>query len=85
MRIAESLADVRYVTNPDGDRTDVIVPLSAWESLLAFLEEMTDRLEDQEDIALLQEWLQARAARKTNMISLADLEEELRHDGLLSG
>jgi hypothetical protein len=85
MRIAESLAAVCYITNPEGDRTDVIVPLPAWESLLALLEEVAERVEDQEDIALLQEWLRARAAGKTDMISLADLEEELRHDGLLPG
>ena len=44
MRIAESIADVHYITNPAGDRTDVIVPLSAWEALLAVLEEMADHL-----------------------------------------
>ena len=85
MRIADSIADVRYVTNPAGDRTDVIVPLAAWESLLGVLEELAERVEDQEDIALLQEWLRARAAGTVEMIPLAVLEEELRHDGFLPG
>jgi len=85
MRIAESIADVQYVTNPAGARTDVIVPLPAWESLLAVLEEMADRLEDQEDVALLHDWLRAHTAGTETMIPLAELEEELRRDGLLSG
>lgn len=45
MRIAESIAAAQYVTDPAGARTDVIVPLPAWESLLAVLEEMADRLD----------------------------------------
>lgn len=84
MRIAESIADVHYITNPAGDRTDVIVPLSAWEALLAVLEEMADHLEDQEDVALLRDWLRARADGTAATIPLADLEDELRRDGLLS-
>ncbi|GIK71663.1 MAG: hypothetical protein BroJett021_06510 [Chloroflexota bacterium] len=84
MRISESIADVHYITNPAGDRTDVIVPLSAWEALLAVLEEMANHLEDQEDVALLRDWLHARTDGTVAMIPLADLEEELRRDGLLS-
>lgn len=78
MRIAESLADVQYVINPAGERTDVIVPLPAWESLLAAIGAMAERLDDQEDIALLQEWLQRRASGSAEMVSLADVEEQLR-------
>jgi hypothetical protein len=85
LRISEALADVQYVTNGAGDRTNVIVPLSAWESLLSLLEEMVARLEDREDLALLEEWLHARAAGTADMISLDQLEEELRNDGLLPG
>ena len=85
MRIAESIADVRYVTNESGDRTDVLVPMSAWESLLTLLETMTEHLEDQEDIAALKDWLQTRTAGAGTTISLAALEEELHRDGLLSG
>jgi len=61
IRIAESIADVHHVTNRVGERTDVIVPLFAWEALLALLEEMAERLEDQEDVALLTDWLHVRA------------------------
>ena len=85
MRIAESIADVRYVTNESGDRTDVLVPMSAWESLLTLLETMTEHLEDQEDIAALKDWLQTRTAGEGTTISLAALKEELHRDGLLSG
>jgi hypothetical protein len=84
MRIAESIADIHYVTNPAGDRTDVIVPLPTWESLLVAIEVMAERLENPEDVDLLQDWLHARAAGEVEMIPLADLEEELRRDGLLS-
>lgn len=85
MRIAESIAGVHYVTNAAGDRTDVIVPLPAWEALLAVVENMAEHIEDQEDVALLLAWLQARAAGTDEMIGLAELEVELRRDGLLSG
>ena len=84
MSIAEAIADIQYVTNPAGERTDVIVPLPAWESLLAALAEMVERLEDQEDIVLLQDWLRARASGAVEMIPLDILEQELRDDGLLS-
>lgn len=83
MSIAESLADIQYITNPAGERTNVIVPLPAWESLLTMLEEMTERLEDQEDVAVMRDWLRARAAGAAEMIPLAKLEQELRDDGLL--
>ncbi len=84
MRIAESITGVQYIVDPAGARTDVIVPLPAWESLLAVLEEMADRLEDQQDVAVLQAWLRARAAGAVDRIPLAELEAELRRDGLLS-
>jgi hypothetical protein len=45
MLIAETVADVQYITNPAGDRTDVIILLPIWESLLTVLEEMIKRLE----------------------------------------
>lgn len=84
MSITEAITDIQYVTNPTGERTNVIVPLPAWESLLAALAEMAERLEDQEDIAVLQEWLRAQATGTVEMILLDALEQELRNDGLLS-
>jgi hypothetical protein len=84
MSITEAIADIQYVTNPTGERTNVIVPLGAWESLLAALVEMAARLEDQEDVAVLQAWLRTQATGTVEMISLDALEQELRNDGLLS-
>lgn len=74
MSITEAIADIQYVTNPTGERTNVIVPLPAWESLLTALVEMSKQLEDQEDIAVLQEWLRAQATGTVEMISLDALE-----------
>ena len=84
MSMPEVIADIQYITNPTGKRTNVIVPLGTWESLLAALAEMVERLEDQEDITVLQEWLRSQAAGTVEMVSLDALEEELRNDGLLS-
>lgn len=52
--------------------------LEAWEHLI-------ERLEDQEDRAIFQEWLARRASGEKDTITLAELEKELVADGLLSG
>jgi len=41
--------------------------------------------EDKEDSAILQDWLQRRAAGAVETVSLAELERELVADGLLPG
>jgi uncharacterized protein with GYD domain len=41
--------------------------------------------EDQEDSAILQDWLEKRAAGNVEMITLDALERELIADGLLPG
>lgn len=41
---------VRYLVNAEGNRTDVVLPLPTWESLLIWLEEADDR-------AIVREWL----------------------------
>ncbi len=85
MTIAEALTTVRYVMDSNGDRTDVLIPLAAWETLLASWKKLIELLEDQEDNAVLQEWLEKRAAGEADMISLDTLEQELVADGLLPG
>ena len=85
MTITEALATVRYVMDASGERTDVLIPLASWKTILASWKRMMELLEDQEDSIILQEWLEERAAGKTYMISLDTLEQELVADGLLPG
>jgi len=46
----EVLSSARYLVDANGDKTDVVLPLSAWDKLLVWLEEADDR-------AVVQEWL----------------------------
>ena len=85
MTISETIMSVRYVTDSNGEKTDVLIPLSAWKTLLAIWKKTIELLEDQEDKAILQDWLERRAAGKVEMISLDALEQELVADGLLPG
>lgn len=82
--IAEALKTVRYVTDTQGEKTDVLVPLATWQALLALWEAMVEKLEEQEDLAIVQECLEKRTRGEVEMISLDALEEELLADGLLS-
>jgi hypothetical protein len=84
MGVRETLGSIRYVTDANGEKTDVLVPLSTWEALLAAWQRLIERIEDQEDRAILQEWVAKRAAGEAKTVSLEDLEQELRADGLLS-
>jgi len=85
MTIRETLASIRYVMNANGERTDVLIPLASWKAILASWKQMIELLEDQEDSAILQDWLEKRAAGKTDTITLDALEQELIADGLLPG
>ena len=85
MTIAEALTTVRYVMDSNGDKTDVLIPLATWKTLLASRKRLIELLEDQEDNAILQEWLEKRAAGEVDMIPLDTLEQELIADGLLPG
>jgi hypothetical protein len=82
--IGEALATVRYVLDANGQRTGVLVPLDSWQAILASWKQMMETLEDQQNSAILQEWMDKRAAGKTDTITLDALEEELIADGLLS-
>ncbi len=35
MTVTEALATIRYVTDSNGEKTDILIPLTAWETLLA--------------------------------------------------
>ncbi len=85
MTIAEVLTSVRYVTDTQGETTDVLIPLTTWKTLLGAWQQMMQQMEDQEDRSILQAWLEQRAQGKIKMIPLEDLEQELVADGLLPG
>jgi len=85
MKISESLESARYMVDTKGNRTDVVIPFETWKKLLEAWERLVDRLEDQEDRALLQEWLARRASGEKDTVTLMELEKELIADGLLSG
>ena len=85
MKISDSLESARYMVDPKGNRTDVVIPLETWQKLLSAWERLIERLEDQEDRAIMQEWLVRRASGEKDTITLAELEKELVADGLLPG
>ncbi|MCE7984770.1 MAG: hypothetical protein DYG89_26660 [Caldilinea sp. CFX5] len=83
MTVAEILPEVRYVTDNKGEKTDVLVPFSTWQALLTAWDLLIAKLEEQEDRAVVQEWLEERRQGVTKTISLDELEHELIIDGLL--
>jgi hypothetical protein len=85
MKISESLESARYMVDQQGNRMDVVIPFETWKKLLEAWERLIERLEDQEDRSLLQEWLARRASGEKDTITLAELEKELIADGLLPG
>ena len=85
MTIGEALATIRYVMNANGERTDVLIPFESWKAILTSWKQMIESLEDREDSAILQDWLEKRAAGETDTITLDALEQELVADGLLPG
>jgi hypothetical protein len=84
MGVPEVLAGVRYVTDANGNKTEVLVPFPTWEALLSSWQRLIEMIEDQEDRAVLAEWLAKRAAGEATTITLEELERELVADGLLS-
>jgi hypothetical protein len=85
MKISESLESARYMVDPKGNRTDVVIPFETWQKMLEAWERLIERLEDQEDRAVLQEWLVRRASGGKDTVPLAELEKELVANGLLPG
>jgi hypothetical protein len=83
LTFTEALAHARYVVDAQGEKTEVLLPLSTWTELLMTWKQLVELLEDQEDAVTLQQWLEQRTAGTTDTISLDTLEQELRSDGLL--
>jgi hypothetical protein len=72
MAVSETLAGIRYVTDANGERTDVLIPLPTWEALLASWQRLIETVEDQEDRAVLEQWLARRAAGEAKTITLEE-------------
>jgi hypothetical protein len=85
MGAVENRMDIRYVVDADGERTDVVIPLATWRRLLESWREAIEAKEDEEDAALLADWLERRATGAVETVPLDQLEKELRTDGLLPG
>ena len=85
MKISESLESARYMVDPKGNRTDVVIPFETWQKLLEAWERLVESLEDQEDRAILQEWMARSASGEKDTVTLVELEKELVADGLLPG
>jgi hypothetical protein len=83
MATPEILRDVRYLTDASGEKTDVLVPLATWKALLASWRQLIAVVENQEDKAIVEDFLAKRAAGEAVTISLEELEQELIADGLL--
>jgi hypothetical protein len=75
MTLTEALISARFVVDSDGQRTEVILPVKAWEALM-------DWLEDMEDTAIIRERWADRQVR-ASWPSLDEVEAELAADGLL--
>ena len=83
MAVRETSAHLRYVVDTNGEKTDVVIPLTTWRELLLAWREMVELREDEEDTAILKDWLERRATGRVETVSLAELERELIADGLL--
>jgi hypothetical protein len=70
-----TIASVRFVVDPTGNKTDVVVPWAAWQELLAWLEEADDR-------AVVREWLPRLKAGPTRGGALrwSDIADEWDED-----
>lgn len=55
MTLAEALAATRFIVAGQGQRTDVVLPVAAWQTVI-------NLLEDLEDQALVRDWLARRRA-----------------------
>ncbi len=83
MSLTEIFGSTRYVVDAQGEKTDVLVPLSVWKTITSTWEQVINIVEEKEDLAIFAEWYEKRAKGEIETISLDELEEELLADGLL--
>ena len=82
MKISDAIEGAKYVVDPHGNKTEIVIPMETWKKLLASWKKLLGLLEDEEDRAIMKEWLRKRSAGQVNSISLEELERELAPDGL---
>lgn len=66
MSIGQINSQIRYVTNADGETTDVLVPIELWQQLISYINP-----DNVSDLALIDE-------QEPKAQILADLQESLR-------
>lgn len=85
MTMDETLASARFVVDPAGNRTDVLIPLAAWLELIEDWRRMAQRIEDDEDAAIVAAWLRDRATGAEDTVHIEAVEAKLLADDLLPG
>lgn len=80
MTLAEALTSARYIVDANGRKTEVIIPIEAWQHVLATYERLITLLEDREDREILSDWLAQHATGRETLVSLDDLERDLIAD-----
>jgi len=85
MTMEEILTSARFVVDSSGKRTAVLIPLAAWTEVLEGWRRMAQRIENEEDAAVVAAWLRDRAAGAEETVSLEAVEAELLADGSLPG
>lgn len=83
--IPETTSSIRYVTDAEGNKTDVLIPLASWKALIITWQKLIEEIEDQEDSEAFKDWLRQRHAGEIDSMSLEEFEKELVADGLLPG
>jgi hypothetical protein len=84
MPISDMLRGLRYVTDLNGERTDVIVPLESWRLLIESWQRMAEILEERGEIGLLESWIASRTASQDEPPNLDDFERRFKGNGFLS-
>ena len=82
MKISDALEGAKYVVDPQGKKTEIVIPLETWKKILASWKKLLELLEEEEDRASMKEWLESRSKGSVKTISLEELERELLANGL---
>lgn len=53
--VEQAVKSARYVVDEQGQKTDVVIALPLWEALLTWLEDMEDRADIKQNLAILRE------------------------------
>ena len=81
MKISDALASAKYVVDSDGNKTEVVIPIETWKLLLAAWHELAD-LEGQENLLILQKWVESETTRVKQSEPMTFEEWDARWDEL---